>query len=71
MQNIITAFKLLFLGIYIELTRSILHFILNSKLPLSSPKTIFFSELCNYASTKFLSIEKNYAKSNENFDICY
>ncbi len=61
MQNIILAFKLLFLGIYIELTRKILNLFLNFY-PLSSSKTIFFSELCNRASAKFMYIENKYAK---------
>lgn len=66
MQNIIIALKLFILGLYIEFMRTILNLIIKyKKSPLSSPKIILFSKLCNYATTKFLFIEKNYAKISE------
>ena len=68
MQNIITALNLFFLGLYIELIRTILNLIIKyGHSPLSSKKTVFFSKLCNYASAKFVYLEKNYAKFNKIF----
>ena len=72
MQHILIPLKLFVLGLYIELTRTILHLVIKyGNFPLSSPKTVFFSGLCNYASTKFVYLEKNYAKLNKKIDIFY
>lgn len=58
MQIILTALKLLILGIYIDLVK----YFINKQRNLSSKKTLILSKMCNFASLKFIKTELKFKK---------
>lgn len=58
MKIILMAFKLFFLGIYIDITRYFLNIALkNKKADFTSKKLVFLSSVCNIASLSFTKTE--------------